>query len=66
MNALPQRDDGLLPSYAWPGGYPLFYLSQDGTVYCAECASQRDAEPPVVTYDINYEDPLLFCEGCGL
>lgn len=25
------------PSYAWPGGYPLFYTSQDGGCLCPKC-----------------------------
>lgn len=28
-----------LPSYAWPGGYPLFYIFSDGGVICPDCVN---------------------------
>lgn len=61
-----ERDtDGKLPTYAWPGGYPLVYYSDDGHEYCPDCASQVDAEPPITHVDINWEEPDLTCCGCG-
>jgi hypothetical protein len=60
------RDDtGKLESYAWPGGYPLFYLADDGSVFCPSCANQGDAEPEITGADVNWEDASLFCDGCG-
>jgi hypothetical protein len=55
-----------LPKYAWPGGYPLYYVDGEGNVLCAPCAS-RDAEPSqtAIDYDINWEDPELTCDDCG-
>jgi uncharacterized Zn finger protein (UPF0148 family) len=58
-------NDGQLPTYAWPGGYPLFYLGEDGDVFCPACANQIDANPEIVHVDINWEDPDLYCEGCS-
>ena len=54
-----------LPTYAWPGGYPVFYFSKDGTIFCPDCANQADAEPLITDYEINYEDPNLYCNGCS-
>lgn len=34
--------DGELPRFAWPGGYPLYYLAGDWAVVCAVCANTAD------------------------
>ncbi len=73
MNIEELRDkDGKLPAYAWPGGYPIFYLASDNAVLCPKCANEytpeRDNEKqlkPVVA-DINYEDASLYCENCNV
>lgn len=57
--------DGTFPTHAWPGGYPLYYLSDDGQVWCPECANLENAEPEITHYEVNYEDPELYCDGCG-
>jgi TPP-dependent indolepyruvate ferredoxin oxidoreductase alpha subunit len=51
--------------YAWPGGYPLFFIDDDDCAYCYDCACQTDCAIPIVAYEINEEDPELVCEGCG-
>lgn len=63
--------NGKLPAYAWPGGYPVYYLAADNGVLCPACANeytpdrdnQKQLEP--VVYGINYEDPALYCEHCN-
>lgn len=61
-----RMDNGQLPAFAWPGGYPLYYVAADGDVFCPDCASPIDAgDVPIVDYDANWEDPELFCAGCG-
>ena len=30
-----RTSDGKLPSYGWPGGYPLFYTAGDGSTTIA-------------------------------
>ena len=30
-----------LPAYAWPGGYPLVYIFNDGGCCCADCANDN-------------------------
>lgn len=38
--------DGKLPAYAWPGGYPVTYLTADGETLCPACANgENGAEP---------------------
>ena len=64
--SLPTRDsDGKYPAFAWPGGYTLVYYSDEGYAYCADCASQDDAEPPVTACDTYDEGPDIYCDGCG-
>lgn len=29
-------ENGKLPAYAWPGGYPIFYIASDNGVLCPE------------------------------
>jgi hypothetical protein len=39
--ALYADNKGKLPSYAWPGGYTLFYVTANGDELCAECATRE-------------------------
>lgn len=61
------RDDGTLAKYAWPGGYPLVYLSRRGNVLCPDCATESlgDEDDPPVDGDANWEDPSLYCDECS-
>jgi hypothetical protein len=62
--------------YAWPGGYPMFALTDDGGVLCKDCTrsewpaicdSMRSGLSDgwrVVAIDINWES-LTFCDHCS-
>jgi hypothetical protein len=66
MAELHRDEDGTLPSWAWPGGYPLFYLDKGGNVLCPECANREvDQSQAAVACDVNWEDPDLHCDDCG-
>lgn len=57
---------GVYLAYAWPGGYPIYYLTRDGLTVCPDCAN-KDCENPeqeVIASGINYEDPRLYCDDC--
>lgn len=64
--------DGTLPAYAWPGGYPIYYLAADNGVLCAKCANEftegRDTEEQLkpVAADIHYEGADMHCEHCNV
>jgi hypothetical protein len=71
------RDNKGLPKYAWPGGYPIFYyvqepsyrggLSDELNPVCHECArsgKHLGSDDVVTEYEVNWEDPDLYCEGC--
>lgn len=60
------------PAWAWPGGYPVFYVTKDGGVLCPDCANRNllltlegDAQWRIVASEINYEDQDLTCDHCG-
>jgi hypothetical protein len=63
--------NGQLPTYAWPGGYPVYYLAKDNGVLCPKCANEftegrdNDTQLEPVAFDVNWEDPQLFCEHCN-
>ena len=63
--------------FAWPGGYPTYFVCEDGAALCHRCVALerrnileavhhklRDGWQ-VVALDVNWEDPSLFCENCG-
>jgi len=71
-----RRDEnGCCEKYAWPGGYPVFYICADGGILCPECvdserelvdaADQSDKQWLIVAQEINYEDNSLFCDNCS-
>jgi hypothetical protein len=59
------ENDGKLPSFAWPGGYPIYYLTRDGLVVCPDCANESDTSDPVIDADIYWEGPAACCNDCG-
>jgi hypothetical protein len=42
-STLPRDDDGQLSQWAWPGGYPLYYMVEDGGALCPTCARIAEA-----------------------
>lgn len=63
--------------YAWPGGYPVYFVTSDGAAL-SFAAAKKEAELirasiaeksndgwQVVGADINWEDPQLYCEHTG-
>ena len=69
--------EGKFPSFAWPGGYPLFYITRDNGALCPECcnkefelirealANRDDPQWEVIVADINFEDNMLYCDHCS-
>lgn len=70
---LPDRDSaGLLPAYAWPGGYTLVYHCADGGWLCADCANKHgqttdptDKQWHITGADIHWEGPDMECDHCA-
>ena len=60
--------------WAWPGGYPLYYVCEDSGILCSQCAndeieftSNPEAESmwKIAAAEINYEDDNLECCHCN-
>lgn len=64
--------------YAWPGGYPIYFITEDGAALSYEsakreakliCQAIRDDDKRggwrVCAADINWEDAELFCDHSG-
>lgn len=58
------ENGGKLPSFAWPGGYPLFYLDHENFILCPDCANKEEIEN-LVAYDAHWEGEPLTCEECN-
>ena len=52
------------PAHALIGGYTLFYISSQGEILCASCASQDPEE--IVGIEVNWENPDLYCDSCSV
>lgn len=72
MNVLPERlNNGKLPAYAWPGGYPIIYLDHENSTLCADCATRSADDMEEIphfkpcAWDIYYEGPSEFCAQCN-
>lgn len=63
--------NGQLPTFAWPGGYPLVYYAKDDGNLCAKCANafkpgrDNDEQLEPVQVDVYYEGPPVRCENCN-
>lgn len=64
-----------LPAFAWPGGYPVYYVFRDGGVCCPDCANRNIASIDrertnshggwaLAESDVNWEDDNLACDHC--
>ncbi len=75
MTGLPKNDDGTYQAFAWPGGYPIYYLFADGEVCCPSCANGQngslasettdDKQWRLVAAGVNDEDDNMICSHCG-
>ncbi len=66
-----------LPAYAWPGGYPLVYLTRDCAELCPACANgengsmccdpdcQDDEQWELIAVDVHYEGAPIQCAHCN-
>ena len=60
--------------YVWPGGYPAYAVTSDGSSLCKTCCqSERELIGTttgndgwcVIGLGVNWEDPKLYCDHCG-
>lgn len=63
---LPRDDNRQLPSYAWPGGYPMYYLDNDHSELCPDCANEHEEGGEGISAGgTHMEGPPIQCENCG-
>ena len=61
-----KNNGNLFISYAFPGGYPVFYLDASDVVTCPNCANKANEYGfEIIAADVNYEDPNLYCTCCN-
>jgi len=53
--------------WAWPGGYPLYFVTRDGAALSFDAMRERFREEAraVLGVDVNWEDDALFCDHTG-
>jgi hypothetical protein len=80
-DSITKNDDGTYPAFAWPGGYPIYYLAADNGCFCPDCANGKngslcqfptlDPECPddrqwrIVGQDVHWEGEPIICDNCG-
>jgi len=69
-------NDGKFIAFAWPGGYPVAYLAEDGDTFCPDCANGENGSDATTVDDgsrsgwlviggfIHYEGPPEICAHC--
>lgn len=81
MTDVERDENGKFPAYAWPGGYPIFYVTADSAALCPDCVNDPDnpahtgaeartkgIDDPqwrIVASDVNWEDTSLYCDHCN-
>lgn len=77
IETVEQFREHLAEPWAWPGGYPRYFITSDGAALSYR-AAREEAEQieyaianklsdgwRVVAVDINFEDADLFCDHTG-
>ena len=69
LNEMLTTNEGIYPTYAWPGGYPIFYITQDYGILCPDCANEHhhidDKQWNVIAAEVNWEDDQVWCDHCS-
>jgi hypothetical protein len=71
--SLQEIKQAIRDKYAWPGGYPLFFITGQGDALSILGAKEiwrdiiqsynhhRHCDSSIESIEINYEDPSLYC-----
>ena len=78
MNLLELKQALRAGPYAWPGGYPLYFLAADGSALSFDAVRREirqviralrhpgtDRDWQIVAISTNWEDESLFCAHTG-
>jgi hypothetical protein len=77
INTVAEFNTALESPYAWPGGYPMYFITSDGAALSFE-AARENAEQiresiasnardgwKVEAVEVNWEDAELICDHTG-
>ena len=63
------KEEGEVASFAWPGGYPLFYYVNADNEHlhcCPDCVNGNEFDSiEKLDQHINWEDHGLYCDVCN-
>ena len=67
------KEKGEYDYCVWPGGYPLFYITEDCGILCPKCCNENkellndeyDSQWFVIDYEVNWEDENMYCDHCN-
>lgn len=66
-----KNEAGEYQGFAWPGGYPIVYVCNDGSYVCAKCMNDptnqgwiSEGDDRVIGADVYYEGPVEQCVNC--
>lgn len=61
--------------FAFPGGYSILYLAEDGGIFCADCARGENGSDAAIGSDdpqwnivdayVHWEGPPTHCDHCA-
>lgn len=58
-------DGKLTPSaFAWPGGYPIVYVTQYNDFLCPRCVTKAGQDTTVDCF-VHWEGEAISCEECN-
>jgi hypothetical protein len=66
-----RTSDGKLPSFTFPGAYPLIYITHCAEVLCADCATDQIDNgndynfDPIIAVDVHWEGEDETCGDCN-
>lgn len=71
----PDGSGAQYPAFAWPGGYPIYYFTEDNGTLCPECANGRhgseagnvnpDPQWRLIGCETHWEGEPLTCDHCN-
>jgi len=68
-NILFVNDTKKVRKFCSVGGYPIFYVSDEGDAICPDCVQEdqdgEEQELCITGHVVNWEDSSLFCVQCN-
>jgi hypothetical protein len=57
------QEKGKLPSHSFPGAYPIYYVNQQFSRLCSDCA--KESPEDIRYHEVYLEGPPTECDECG-